>query len=57
MQPGTLEDTSWVRPIAHLWTRSAQSWFRFPEGVALFETQPANAWEELFKLWRERATA
>lgn len=55
VQPGTLDDTSWLRPVAHIWTRSAQPWFQFPKGVALFETQPAKPWEELFKLWRERA--
>lgn len=27
---GTLDDTSWLRPAAHIWTRSAQPWFVFP---------------------------
>ena len=57
IQPGTLDDTSWLRPVAHIWTRSAQPWFRFPEGAVLFDVQPAPG--ELTKLWqaRERAGA
>lgn len=39
-RPGTLDDTSWLRPAAHLWTRSAQPWFAFPKGVTRYETQP-----------------
>jgi hypothetical protein len=54
VQPGTLDDTSWLRPVAHIWTRSAQPWIRFPEGAALFETQPPEPWKVLFQLWRER---
>ena len=55
MRPGTLDNTSWVRPIAHLWTRSAQPWFAFPEGVARYPQQPADM-RELFELWRNRAS-
>lgn len=40
VRPGTLEDTSWIRPDAHLWTRSAQRWFILPEGVPRYETEP-----------------
>ena len=54
VRPGTLDDTSWLRPVAHLWTRSAQSWFAFPKGVARYDTQPED-FGELLRLWRERA--
>jgi hypothetical protein len=39
---GTFDDTSWLRPTAHLWTRSAQPWIALPEGDRKFETQPAD---------------
>jgi hypothetical protein len=39
---GTLDDTSWLRPTVHLWTRSKQPWVTLPEGGQLFETQPAD---------------
>jgi hypothetical protein len=37
---GTLDDTSWLRPTAHYWTRSAQPWVTVPEGIAAYETHP-----------------
>jgi hypothetical protein len=37
---GTLDDTSWLRPTAHIWTRSKQPWLKIPEGDRRFETQP-----------------
>ncbi len=37
---GTLDDTSWVRPTTHYWTRSKQPWVTIPAGDQLFETQP-----------------
>jgi hypothetical protein len=54
VQPGTLDDTSWLQPVAHIWTRSAQPWLQFPAGALKFETQPPETWKVLFKLWRER---
>lgn len=35
---GTLDDTAWVRPTTHYWTRSAQPWLVL-EGIR-HETQP-----------------
>ena len=54
VQPGTLDDTSWLRPVAHIWTRSAQPWVQLPADAVKFETQPPETWKVLFKLWRER---
>jgi hypothetical protein len=34
---GTLDDTSWVRPSLHVWTRSKQPWVILPEGDQIFE--------------------
>jgi hypothetical protein len=53
MRPGVLEDTKWLDPVAHIWTRSAQPWVRLPEGVKQYEQQPAD-FTELVTLWRER---
>jgi hypothetical protein len=46
VRAGTLDETSWLRPTAHFWTRSAQPWVVLPEGGERFETQPADglAW-------------
>ncbi len=53
IRPGTLDDTSWLDPVAHLWTRSAQPWVQIPANATAFETQPADT-RELVRLWRER---
>ena len=50
VRAGTLDDTSWLRPRVHFWTRSAQPWVALPEGDVRFETQPADyvAWLRSF---------
>jgi hypothetical protein len=40
IKPGTLDDTSWLGPTIHFWTRSAQPWVVIPEGATSYETQP-----------------
>jgi hypothetical protein len=42
VRSGTLDDTSWLRPTVHFWTRSKQPWVALPEGDQIFETQPAT---------------
>jgi hypothetical protein len=46
LRAGTLDDTAWLRPTVHFWTRSAQRWVILPEGDTRFETQPGDgaAW-------------
>lgn len=43
LKPGTLDDTSWVRPTHHVFTRSAQSWMVFPEDAEVFGGAPPDA--------------
>jgi hypothetical protein len=38
---GTLDDTSWLRPTRHIWTRRKQPWVVIPEGDEVFEGPPA----------------
>jgi len=42
VRAGTLDDTSWLKPTAHIWTRSKQPWITLPEGDGCFETQPED---------------
>ena len=37
---GTLDDTSWLKPTVHFWTRSAQAWVTLPSDTVIHETQP-----------------
>jgi hypothetical protein len=40
VRAGTLDDTRWLRPTRHIWTRSKQPWVGFAEGDEIFEGQP-----------------
>lgn len=40
VRAGTLDDTSWLNPTTHFWTRSKQSWVFLPDGGKVFDTQP-----------------
>ena len=42
VRAGTLDDTSWLRPTQHIWTRSKQPWISLPEGDEIFQAQPAS---------------
>ena len=42
LKPGTLDDASWLRPVAHIWTRSAQPWVPLPDGPLNYPLQPGD---------------
>ncbi len=52
-RPGTLDDTSWLRPVAHIWTRSAQPWVEIPQGVLRYE-KGADDYVDVVRAWKER---
>jgi hypothetical protein len=54
VEPGTLDDTSWLRPVAHMWTRSAQPWVVIPPDTLAFEGQPADAMALVNAWWDRR---
>jgi hypothetical protein len=55
IRAGTLDDTSWVRPIAHINLERAQAWQRIPNNASCFEAMPkefgslARQWQSLWK--------
>jgi hypothetical protein len=53
VRAGTLDDTSWLVPAVHFFTRSAsaQSWVQPVAGAVCIETQP-DGWGELLSAWR-----
>jgi hypothetical protein len=54
---GTLDDTSWLRPIAHVYLRSAQAWERIPNNAEGFEVMPKEFWslgEKWQQLWQDQ---
>ena len=42
VKAGTLDDTSWLAPDGHYWTRSKQGWTTLPEHTPCFETVPGD---------------
>jgi hypothetical protein len=52
LRAGTVDNTSWLAPVAHIWTRSAQPWVKFSDDMLVFDTAPDNygqlrdAWEK-----------
>lgn len=42
LRTGTLDDRSWVTPVADTWTRSAQPWVVIPADRLAFERQPGD---------------
>ena len=43
IKPGTLDDTAWLEPALHVWTKSKQPWVRIPEDIPCFDGQPPRA--------------
>jgi hypothetical protein len=42
VKPGTLDDTSWLHPVGHIWTKSAQAWVSIPADSVIHEGHPAD---------------
>lgn len=40
IKPGSLDDTGWLRPAAHIWTQSAQPWLALPAEVPGWPQNP-----------------
>lgn len=50
VKPGTLDDTTWLRPLGHIWTRSAQRWFTIPADTVNYNVQPPD-FSRLIEAW------
>ncbi len=50
VKPGTLDATSWLHPVGHLWTASAQPWVAIAPDVLSYPGQPPD-FEALFAAW------
>jgi hypothetical protein len=51
LRAGTLDDTTWLTPIAHMFTQSAQGWVKPADGAECFETAAADP-APLARKWR-----
>ena len=56
IKPGTLDNTRWLRPVAHIWTASSQPWLNFDEEDLLLQQNPST-FDALFEIWKQRRQA
>jgi len=52
VRAGTLDDTSWLRPIAHVHLRNAQAWERIPNNAECFDLLPKD-FRSLGEKWQQ----
>ena len=51
LRPGSLDDTSWLRPVAAFWRSTAQPHVLFDEDMLIFDTEPTE-FMPLISAWR-----
>ncbi len=49
---GTFDDTNWLKPAGHIWTRSKQAWVKIGKDELAYARQPDN-YDGLIKRWGE----
>jgi len=52
VKAGSLDNRAVLRPIGHIWTASAQPWFRVPDDAVTTAGDPGDM-EPFFRRWRE----
>lgn len=52
IKAGSFDDTSWIEPAGHIWTKSKQSWVTIPDEALTYSGQPVN-FDALNARWRE----
>jgi hypothetical protein len=54
IKAGSLDDTGWLQPIAHIWLRSAQPWMSIDcERYRCYNREPDDE-AELARIWRNQ---
>ena len=51
VKPGSLDDSSLLPPVAHIWVASKQAWVEIPPNCVQFEGNPESM-DALMKAWR-----
>jgi hypothetical protein len=51
LRAGTLDDTTWLQPVAHMFMRSAQPWETISGDATCYETGPDD-FTAVFKAWQ-----
>ena len=58
LKAGSLDDTAWLKPVGHIWTRSAQPWVPIDRcaGSLVYDAQPESD-DELIARYRQSFAA
>jgi hypothetical protein len=51
VKAGNLDDTSWLFPVAHIWTQSALPWVVIPRDAVNHDVQPPN-FTNIIEAWQ-----
>ncbi len=51
IKAGTLDDTSWLKPAGHIWTKSRQPWVTIPKDALSYDRQPESD-DDLIARWQ-----
>ena len=51
---GTFDDTGWIKPAGHIWTKSRQDWLVLPEDTLAYDGQP-ESYDALVARYQEPA--
>jgi len=54
LKPGSLDDTSWLRPVGNLWTKSAQPWVPIDPKALNYARQP-DTQDDLNARWKAQS--
>lgn len=54
LKPGTLRDTSGLKPVGHIWVDSRQKWFEIDSGTLQYGGNP-ESFDDLLCAWSEAA--
>ena len=55
VKAGNLDDTSWLFPVSHIWTRSALTWVDIPQDGVNYDMQPPN-FANIIEAWRQHCS-
>jgi len=56
LKPGTLDDTRWLVPVAHIWTSRAQPWVEIGSHYLTYPEQPPDS-ADMWSRWQAEHTA
>ncbi len=56
IKPGTLDDTSWLSPVANHWTNRAQPWITLSDDMLNIAQQPTDEeFEEIYERFKKKS--